>query len=123
MISKYLYATLGILLLMAYVWCRVSIVELKTDLKDTRRMLKNSQVKTSILTANNSSLKAIISSQNSKIEKYEIDINKSMRELEVWKNKPEKVRYKKVYIKVHSDGCEDIKGVLDEVKNINFTDL
>ena len=70
-----------------------------------------------------------LSTQNTKIENLRVDYNKSMVELHVWKNKPEKVKYEIIYevipsdVNLSSERCEDVKAVNRSMQSIRYSDI
>ena len=120
-IKDYMLLALG--LIIAGMWWSNS--ELETALDDMTTARDNALIKIGIHLANETTLKASISSQNKKIKTLEIDRAKNVKELEEWKNKPPKVKYQVVYkeFKGASNDCNDTKNFLDSISDIKFNSL
>lgn len=67
--------------------------------------------------ANNRVLNAEISKQNTLIEQNKIDYDSKVKEFENWKKEP---IYRTIIKEVKSDECEDIKSMLDDIRNSAF---
>lgn len=68
-------------------------------------------------------LKSSLKSQNIEIEKNKIDLDEKKKELEEWKNKPPDIKYKtieKIIKQGDSNECENIKNMLDDIRNTSF---
>ena len=120
-IKDYMLLALG--LIIAGMWWSNS--ELETALDGMTMERDNALIKIGTHLANETTLKASISSQNVEIESLEIDRVKNVKELEEWKNKPPKVKYEVVYkeFKGASNDCNDTKIFLDSISDINFNSL
>jgi len=73
----------------------------------------------------NISLNNSIKEQNSKIEKYRLDIDVKEKKYLELVSKPEKIRYKTIYktipnIGVKSNECEDIKKLIDDIRSNGY---
>ena len=78
-----------------------------------------------VCNTNRYQLESAVKSQNDKIEQYRVDIEAKKEEYEKLLGKEPEIRYKTVYksvpnIEVKSDECEDIKKLLDSIRNAGF---
>ena len=75
---------------------------------------------------NNNVLKGSIKTQNDAIAAASITLDKKQKELDEWKNKPEKIRYNTIYknlpltIDIRKEDCETTKDAITAIRSINF---
>lgn len=85
---------------------------------------ENKILNTDLILANakNVTLNASIDYQNQKINKNRVDLEKNLKELEEWKNKPPDIKYQTVikFKEVKSNECEDIKNTIDAIRSTSF---
>lgn len=96
---------------------------LKDEIDDLNISLNTTKSLLVVEKANNVTLKAALSSQNIEIEKNKIDLDEKKKELEEWKNKPPDIKYKtieKIIKQGDSNECENIKNMLDDIRNTSF---
>ena len=96
---------------------------LKDEIDDLNISLNTTKSLLVVEKANNVTLKAALSSQNIEIEKNKIDLDEKKKELEEWKNKPPNIKYKtieKIIKQGDSNECENIKNMLDDIRNTSF---
>ena len=73
-----------------------------------------------VCSTNNETLKNAITDQNTKVEALRVDYESSVAKYNELAQKPESVRFEKVFVKVptiqvKSNECDDIKKLLDEI--------
>lgn len=78
-----------------------------------------------VCNTNKYQLESAVKSQNDKIEQYRVDIEAKKEEYEKLLGQEPEIRYKTVYksvpnIEVKSDECEDIKKLLDSIRDAGF---
>lgn len=75
---------------------------------------------------NNNVLKGSIKTQNDAIAATSIALDKKQKELDEWKNKPEKIRYNTIYknlpltIDIRKEDCETTKDAITAIRSIDF---
>lgn len=99
-------------------WLYVSNTRLEVKISDLQSKLVVS--KTNVFT-----LTKEIEAQNEAITKLAIDKTAKDNAYNELLNKPEEVRFEKVYIKVpsigvKSDDCKDIKNLIDDIRNAGY---
>ena len=84
------------------------------------------EVKLSEERMNNRVLKGSIKTQNDAIAAVSIDLAKKQKELDEWKNKPEKIRYNTIYknlpltLDIRKEDCETTKDAITTIRSIDF---
>lgn len=93
----------------------------------TRLNVSHTQLESKLVVSetNTYQYKAQVKSQNDAIEKLGMDYSKANAEYQKLLNQPPEVRFKTVYkevpsIGVKSDECEDIKKLLDDIRNAGY---
>lgn len=110
-------------LIIAFVGMYMYADTLKKEVSDLNTSLNTATSLLAVEKANNVTLKAALSSQNIEIEKNKIDLDEKKKELEEWKNKPPNIKYKtieKIIKQGDSNECENIKNMLDDIRNTSF---
>lgn len=75
--------------------------------------------------SSNEELKRVIHVSNEKLSKISVNLDKARQSLDDWKRKPPEIRYEVIYqkiptIEVKSNEYEDIKIMLDDIRNSGF---
>lgn len=110
-------------LIIAFIGMYLYADALKKEVSDLNTSLNTATSLLAVEKANNVTLKAALSSQNIEIEKNKIDLDEKKKELEEWKNKPPNIKYKtieKIIKQGDSNECENIKNMLDDIRNTSF---
>lgn len=110
-------------LIIAFIGMYLYVDTLKKEVSDLNTSLNTATSLLAVEKANNVTLKAALSSQNIEIEKNKIDLDEKKKELEEWKNKPPNIKYKtieKIIKQGDSNECENIKNMLDDIRNTSF---
>lgn len=110
-------------LIIAFIGMYLYADALKKEVSDLNTSLNTATSLLTVEKANNVTLKAALSSQNIEIEKNKIDLDEKKKELEEWKNKPPDIKYKtieKIIKQGDSNECENIKNMLDDIRNTSF---
>ena len=119
--TDYIYWAIGVIAIAYITYCNTQIDSLEKEVKYLNAKLITS-------TTNNLTLRGSISSQNEKIEKYELDIQSKEKELLEWQNKPAKVKYETIYKEIVRDNnltgeCDEVKSIINSIPNINLNSL
>jgi cell division protein FtsL len=95
-----------------------TIAELNMSILESRVELANEQRQSELF-------KSALDSQTKEIENLAVDKTKADMKLAEWKAKPDKIKYEVIYKirEVKSDECEDIKNVIDSVRNLDYERL
>lgn len=116
----YISAGLGAMLLGGQLYYKTEIAEAKLEV-----IKVNLQLNTCM--NNKKTLESSIDYRNGVIRQNEIDYNKSMVELDIWKNKPDVVRYETIYKYTRdinlSGECNGTIDTLNAISNIHFSDI
>ncbi len=110
-------------LIIAFIGMYLYADSLKKEVSDLNTSLNTATSLLAVEKANNVTLKVALSSQNIEIEKNKINLSKKVQELEEWKNKPPNIKYKtieKIIKQGDSNECENIKNMLDDIRNTSF---
>ena len=110
-------------LIIAFVGMYLYADVLKSEVTTLNTSLNTANSLLVVERANNTTLKASIDSQNIEIEKNKINLSKKMEELEEWKSRPPDIKYKtieKIIKQGDSNECENIKNMLDDIRNTSF---
>ena len=110
-------------LIIAFVGMYMYADTLKKEVSDLNTSLNTATSLLAVEKANNVTLKAALDFQNTEIEKNKIDLDEKKKELEEWKNKPPDIKYKtieKIIKQGDSNECENIKNMLDDIRNTSF---
>lgn len=124
-IKDYIIAGLSIALIGMW-WSSNS---LKDDLEDMTSERDKALLQVGVSDANNVSLSGVIQTQNRKIKALAVSKQKSLTELQRWKNKPEKVRYETIYKMIPADinktevSCEEIKNISNSLNTFDLNTL
>ena len=94
------------------------ISQLRAELMDTKISLVQQERQSELY-------KSSLDRQSDYIESIKAGREKALSDLQKWKNKPEKVKYKVIYKtrEIKSNDCKDIKAVIDGVRAIDFSSL
>ena len=97
----------------------------KEEIKKTQKLLSEEQTSRVLGELQADTCLKRVSAQNQSILELEINHKSAMSKLDEWKALPPRVKYETIYkIKeVKSNDCEDIKGVLDDARTIDFSRL
>ena len=110
-------------LIIAFIGMYLYADALKKEVSDLNTSLNTATSLLAVEKANNVTLKAALDFQNTEIEKNKIDLDEKKKELEEWKNKPPNIKYKtieKIIKQGDSNECENIKNMLDDIRNTSF---
>lgn len=110
-------------LIIAFIGMYLYSDTLKKEVSDLNTSLNTATSLLAVEKANNVTLKAALDFQNTEIEKNKIDLDEKKKELEEWKNKPPDIKYKtieKIIKQGDSNECENIKNMLDDIRNTSF---
>lgn len=110
-------------LIIAFIGMYLYVDTLKKEVSDLNTSLNTATSLLAVEKANNVTLKAALSSQNIEIEKNKIDLDEKKKELEEWKSRPPDIKYKtieKIIKQGDSNECENIKNMLDDIRNTSF---
>jgi len=121
LLGSKVFMLFGAALFVVLGWQKYEISNLEDEVIGLQ--LELSQEKTKVLTLGNSleGCKTSLERQNEIIESQKIDMTDREAKLRALKSLPPKVRYEIVYkaipsIELKSDECDDVKKVLDEIK-------
>ena len=107
-----------VVLIVLSVWLTTAKLQLET---------KVSQLETSLVVCNTNKLvvENALSSQNEKVEAMRVDNEAALKKYQELAEKPPEIRYEVVYKKVptigvKSDECEEIKKLVDDIRNAGY---
>ena len=114
-----MYTVAGLVLFIGYkaysYESQISELELMVAEMDTQILVEHNNVL---------QLNRVIEKQNEAITLLAADYDTNVKEFEAWKAKPKKIKYvdvvKYVNVEVKSNECEDIKAVIDSIRNTSF---
>jgi len=101
------------------------IHSLKSQIRDLKSQLTQNQVELVNYKLENERYKNTLDTQNEQIKKLKTDREKALKKLTKWKALPPKIKYKTIIKirKVKSNECQDIKKVINAIRNIDFNSL
>lgn len=114
---KYLYILIGVLVILI-LGQTVKIERLKSDITEL-------EAKIVVADTNTYQCKSSLKDQNDHIAKLSLDYELANAEYHKLLNQPPEVRFKTIYkeipsIGVKSDECQDIKNLLDDIRNAGY---
>ena len=122
---RYKEVILGVLTLVGVLVLYMYIGSLKTQIKELRNEVKELSVDALLNKHQADTCKQQVEVQNSKIEELAAKEKKALMQLEAWKHKPAKVKYKVItkIRKVKSNECKDVKNAINAIRSIDYNDL
>jgi predicted Holliday junction resolvase-like endonuclease len=95
-----------------------TITELNTSLLESKIELAKEQRQSALY-------RSTLDNQTKEIESLAVDKSKADKKLAEWRAKPADVRYEVIYKmrEVKSDECADIKTVIDNIRNLDYSRL
>jgi len=121
-IIEYAYAGIAAAILGGWIYYDGKVSSLENEVAVLERKLVVAGV-------NSTTLKATIKETNARIAKQQINLDKRNKELDEWKHKPVKVRYKTIYkhipqwVDVRREDCETTKSVIDAARHTDFNGM
>lgn len=95
---------------------------LRSTINDQKKSIKTLTKELVESKSSNLALKGSIESRNRIIESQRLDVDNTTKTLHEWKALPPEIRYKDVikYKEVKSNDCNEIKAVIDSIRNTSF---
>ena len=98
---------------------------LKSDIKDLKITVLETQNKLVNEKRQSSLYKTTLEKQSKQIEQLEAHTKIAKAKLKKWKSKPPDIKYKVIYKtrEIKSNDCKDIKSTIDSIRSIDFSSL
>ena len=98
---------------------------LKSDIKDLKITVLETQNKLVNEKRQSSLYKTTLEKQSKQIEQLEAHTKLAKAKLKKWKSKPPDIKYKVIYKtrEIKSNDCKDIKSTIDSIRSIDFSSL
>lgn len=114
----YIYIGMALLVIFVIAWQHIKINNLESENTTLQADIKVHEL-------NEFTLKNVIITQNSEVEKQRVDLQNKTKQYQDLVAKPEKERFKVIYqtipnIGVKSDECEDIKKLIDDIRSAGY---
>jgi hypothetical protein len=124
-IQVYKNLILGGIILAAIAGLYFYISGLKSDIKDLKITMLETQNKLVNEKRQSSLYRTTLKNQSKQIELLKVNTKLAKTKLQKWKAQPPQVRYKVIYKnrEVKSNDCKDIKSTIDSIRSIDYSSL
>lgn len=123
--QSYAIITASLLILSIFTFQYIKIQKQEAKISDLNTEIAYDKLTIEKLQSSNKEFKKTVANQNEAVSKIAIDLDEARRSLDEWKAKKPEIRYEVIYqkiptIEVKSNECEDIKIMLDDIRNSGF---